>query len=227
LVGLGCHLVGQYFAMGVVAVLFALAARGLTIPDVPTERQDRFIDSLRHELAMKAAYRLLLLCPFTWLMRRGRKKVARTRRYDWGLFSFRFGIGKVMTLGASIIISFMLLKQGTITALSPWLGLIVGAGMLLHWIGDSPTHMGVPGFLLHHKWKLPFWASFYAGGPFEVAIIWFSLGWLNLALIPDLLPRMIETQIILWGGLGLGLVMALAILVEGTQRTKQRRYTKA
>ena len=228
----GCQFVGQWFAMGVITVLFALAARGLTIPDVPTEKQDRFFDSIRHEFAMKMAYRLLLLCPFTWLMRRAKNKVRRTKRYtlftlfgqDYG---FRFGIGKVTTLAASLIAAFALTTQGTVAIVAPWLGPIVAVGMGLHWLGDSPTHMGVPGFLLHHKWKLPFWASFYAGGPFEVAVIWFTLGWLNIALILGALgviAHALIMQIIFWGGLGLGLIIVLAMIVEGTQRTKQRRY---
>jgi hypothetical protein len=228
-VEIGCLTVGRWFVMGVIAILFALAARGLSIPDVPTERQDRFLDSLKHEFAMRWAYRLLLLCPFTWCMRLLNKRVRRTRRYTlFSIFShdfgFRFGIGKVVTLGVSVLISYALVTQGVASTIGPWLGLIVFAGMLLHWLGDSPTHMGVPGFLLHHKWKLPFWASFYAGGPFEVAVIWFCLGWLNLLLIPGLAPRWLEMDVITWGGLFLGLIILLAIIVEGTQRTKQRRY---
>ena len=223
-VEIGCLTVGRWFVMGVIAVLFAVAARGLSIPDVPTERQDRFIDSLRHEFAMKMAYRLLLLCPFTWCMRRMNKKVRRTRRYGWGIFSFRFGVGKVLTLIASIAAAYALTLQGTSVVVGPWLGLIVFVGMFLHWLGDSPTHMGVPGFLLHHKWKLPFWASFYAGGPFEVAVIWFTLGWVNILLIPGLLPHDFQMKIILWGSIGLAMIIILAIVVEATQRTKQRRY---
>jgi LexA-binding, inner membrane-associated putative hydrolase len=224
----GCHFVGQWFAMGVIAILFALAARGLTIPDVPTEPQDRFADSLHHEILMKNAYRLLWLCPFTWLMRIGRKRVDRKRNYGWWIFRVRFGIGKVMTLGISTAIAGGLTIQGTTAIVAPWLGLIVGVGMFLHWIGDSPTHMGVPGVLLHHKWKLPFWASFYAGGPFEVACIWFTFGWLNIFLLlgaVGILSHAFVMQIVLWGGIGLGVLMITAIVVEATQRTKQRRYT--
>ena len=58
--------------------------------------------------------------------------------------------------------------------------------------------MGVPGVKLHQVWKLPFWASFYAGGPFEIMAIWFSLGWLNIVLIPGLLSHAHEMTVLIW-----------------------------
>jgi membrane-bound metal-dependent hydrolase YbcI (DUF457 family) len=63
-VEIGC-LASEWAAMGVLAVLFALAARGLTIPDLPAETQGRFDDSLRHHMMMKIAYGMLNLNPFT------------------------------------------------------------------------------------------------------------------------------------------------------------------
>lgn len=205
---------------GVLALLFALAARGLTIPDLPAETQGRFDDSMRHHMMMKLAYGLLNLNPFTLLMRRGRKHVAKTRRYGWGWLGFRFSTGKVLTAIAAAALAYGLTVAGAVAVLAPWMGLIVGVGMLLHYIGDCPTHMGVPGAKLHQIWKLPFWASFYAGGPFEIMAIWFSLGWLNIALIPGLLSYQHEMTVLFWVSLVLGSLTTLAVVVEATKRKK-------
>jgi hypothetical protein len=208
----------------VLALLFALAARGLTIPDLPAETQGRFDDSPRHHLMMKLAYGLLNLNPFTLLMRRGRKHVAKSRRYGWGWLRFRFSTGKILTAIAAAALAYGLTVAGAVTVLAPWMGLIVGVGMLLHYIGDCPTHMGVPGAKLHKIWKLPFWASFYAGGPFEIMAIWFSLGWLNIALIPGLLSHQHEMTVLLWVSLVLGSLTAIAVVVEATSAVKRKRY---
>jgi hypothetical protein len=213
----------QWVVMGVLAVLFALAARGLTIPDLPAETQGRFDDSPRHALLMKIAYGMLNLCPFTLFMRRARKHVTKTKRYGWKWLGLRFGVGKVLTAGASAGAAYGLLIQGTAALLAPWLGLIVCLGMALHWVGDCGTHMGVPGLFLHQIWKLPFWASFYAGGPFEVIVMWFGLGWLNILLIPGLLSHAWQMTIMFWVGSGLGVVVILAIIIEATMG-QNRRY---
>lgn len=222
-VEIGC-LASQWAAMGVLAVLFALAARGLTIPDLPAETQGRFDDSIRHHLMMKLAYGLLNLNPFTLLMRRARKHVAKNKQYGWWIFTVKFGVGKVATAAAALGLAYWLTVQGTVAVLAPWLGLIVGAGMLLHWVGDSPTHMGVPGAKLHQVWKLPFWASFYAGGPFEIIMIWFSLGWLNILLIPGLLSHSHQMTLLFWVSIVLGTLVILAIIIEGTSQVSRRRY---
>lgn len=214
--------INQWVVMGVLAVLFALAARGLTIPDLPAETQGRFQDSLRHAVMMKVAYRVLYLCPFTWAMRWARRHVARTRRYGWWVLSIRFGVGKFVTAAASVAVAWVLTKDGTAAELGPWLGLLVGLGMLLHWVGDCPTHMGVPGLSLFKFWKLPFWASFYAGGPFEIIVIWFSLGWLNILMLPGLLSRSWEMTIAMYVGIALGVVIVLLVIVEATQIGRRR-----
>jgi hypothetical protein len=223
LVYLGC-MASPWAAMGVLAVLFALAARGLTIPDLPAETQGRFDDSMRHHVMMKIAYASLNLCPFTLLMRRGRKHVAKTRRYGWRRLGVSLGIGKILTAGAALGLAYALTANGTTAVLAPWLGLIVGGGMALHWLGDCPTHMGVPGLSLHQVWKLPFWASFYAGGPFEIMLIWFSLGWLNIILIPGWLSHPWQMTILFWVAIGLGVLIVLAVIVEGTSQINRRRY---
>lgn len=222
-VWIGCSL-NQWVVMGVLAVLFALAARGLTIPDLPAETQGRFDDSLRHHMMMRLAYGLLNLNPFTLCMRRARKHVARTRRYGWWLLSIRFGIGKVATAAASLLAAWWLTTAGVAAQLGPWMGLIVGGGMALHYIGDCPTHMGVPGLRLNQVWKLPFWASFYAGGPFEIMVMWFGLGWLNILLIPGLLTHSHQMTALFWVGLFLGVVVVLVILIEARSQVRRRRY---
>jgi hypothetical protein len=222
-VEIGC-LASKWAAMGVLAVLFALAARGLTIPDLPAETQGRFDDSLRHHVMMKIAYGMLNLNPFTLCMRRARKHVAKSRRYGWWIFTVRFGVGKVATAAGALGLAWYLTTIGVVVVLAPWLGLIVGAGMLLHWVGDSPTHMGVPGAKLHQVWKLPFWASFYAGGPFEIIMIWFTLGWLNVLLIPGLLGHNHQMTLLFWMSIVVGSLIALAILIEGTSQVSRRRY---
>lgn len=219
----GCQ-ASLWAATAVLALLFALAARGLTIPDLPAETQGRFDDSLRHQMMMRLAYGLLNLNPFTFILRRLRKHVAKTRRYGWRWLGFRFGVGKVLTAAAAAVLAYLLMTAGVVAILAPWLGLIIGLGMALHYLGDCPTHMGVPGFKLHQVWKLPFWASFYAGGPFEIMVIWFSLGWLNIVLMPGLLTHAHQMVVLLWAGLGLGSFIALAIVIEATNSVKRRRY---
>lgn len=216
--------INQWVVIGMLAVLFALAARGLTIPDLPMELQSRFADSLRHQMMMRLARKVLYLCPLTWFMIRARKHVAKTRRYGWWIFTMKFGVGKVTTALASLGLSWFLVTNGAALQLGPWLGLIVGAGMALHYVGDCPTHMGVPGVRLHKFWKLPFWASFYAGGPFELIVMWFSLGWLNILLIPRLLSHDWQMFILFWVGLGLGAIILILVIIEGTNHAKQRRY---
>ena len=216
--------INQWVVMGVLAMLFALAARGLTIPDLPAETQGRFDDSPRHHMMMKLAYGLLNLNPFTLIMRRGRKHVAKTRRFGWGRLGFRFGVGKVLTAMAATGLAYGLVTAGVVATIGPWLGLIVGLGMALHWLGDCPTHMGVPGIKLHQVWKLPFWASFYAGGPFEIIAIWFTLGWLNILLIPGLLSRTHEMTMLIWTTSVLVTLIIIAILVEATSVVKRKRY---
>lgn len=235
--------INQWCVMAVLAVLFALAARGLTIPDLPAETQGRFEDSLRHQIMMRKAYQLLWLCPFTWAMRAGRKHVNKSRRYSvaraakkagyaWlgerqllERVGFRLGLGKMTVAGVAAAVAWFLTTQTTTAAqLGPWLGLLVGAGMLLHWVGDCPTHMGVPGLSLFKFWKLPFWASFYAGGPFEIMVLWFPLGWLNTLMVPGLLPHVWEMTIATYVGITLGVIIAILIIVEATQ-IGRRRYT--
>lgn len=220
----GCSIVGKWFVFGVLAILFALAARGLAIPDMPAETQGRFQDSLRHQWMMQLAYRVLLLCPFTLAMRRMRKHVARSRRYGWWVFTTRIGVGKVATAAGAAVVAFILTQQGTAAQIGPWLGLIVGVGMFLHWVGDCPTHMGVPGLSLFKFWKLPFWASFYAGGPFEIMCIWFPVGWLNLIMLPIPALRSFQMTVAMWTGIGLGAIIIALIVIEGTQATRRRRY---
>jgi hypothetical protein len=222
--GLGITLacsINQWVVMGVLAVLFALAARGLTIPDLPAETQGRFQDSLRHKLAMKWSYRLLNLNPMTFILRRMRKHTAKSRRYGGERLGFRLGIGKIVMAGLGAGAAYGLTVNGTAAQIGPWLGLLVGLGMLLHWMGDCPTHMGVPGFLLHQTWKLPFWASFYAGGPFEVAVIWWGLGWFNTAMLPHVLPRHYQLEISLWGAVGLSTIIIFLIITEARHSRKK------
>jgi hypothetical protein len=216
--------INQWVVMAVLALLFALAARGLTIPDLPAETQGRFNNSPRHHMMMKLAYGLLNLNPFTFIMRRGRKHVAKTRRLGWARLGFRFGVGKVLTAAAASALAYGLVAAGVAATIGPWLGLIVGLGMALHWFGDCPTHMGVPGIKLHQVWKLPFWASFYAGGPFEIMAIWFSLGWLNIVLIPGLLSHAHEMTVLIWATSALAVLIVLAIIVEATSVVKRKRY---
>jgi hypothetical protein len=217
-------MLSQWVVMGVLALLFALAARGLTIPDLPAETQGRFDYSPRHHMMMKLAYGLLNLNPFTLIMRRGRKHIAKTRRYGWGRLGFRFGVGKVLTAMAATALAYGLVTAGVAATIGPWLGLIIGFGMALHWFGDCPTHMGVPGVKLHQVWKLPFWASFYAGGPFEIMAIWFTLGWLNILLIPGLLSHAHEMTVLIWTSSVLVVLIILAIIIQATSVVNRRRY---
>lgn len=216
--------INQWVVMAVLALLFALAARGLTIPDLPAETQGRFDDSPRHHMMMKLAYGLLNLNPFTFILRRMRKHVAKSRRYGWSRLGFRFGVGKVLTATAATALAWVLTTNGTAAQLGPWLGLVVGAGAALHWAEDAPTHMGVPGIKLHQVWKLPFWASFYAGGPFEIIVVWFTLGWLNILLIPGLLSHAHEMTVLLWTTSVLVTLIIIAIIVEATSVVNRRRY---
>lgn len=180
-VALGC-LASPWTAVGVLIVLFTLAVRALTIPGQPSTPQGRFKNPHTHQAAMTAAYGLMRLTPLWWL-HKARKHVNRNWRVGGEFVGFKFGIGKLAVFLCVCAVVFGANYEGKLPALGPWLGLLVWAGQLLHWIGDSPTEMGVPGFYLTHFWRLPKWIAFKAGGPFEIVMLWFPMGFLGVFLI--------------------------------------------
>jgi hypothetical protein len=54
--------------------------------------------------------------------------------------------------------------------------------------------------------------------------IWFSLGWLNIVLIPGLLSHAHEMTVLIWATSALAVLIVLAIIVEATSVVKRKRY---
>jgi hypothetical protein len=55
-------------------------------------------------------------------------------------------------------------------------------------------------------------------------MIWFSLGWLNILLIPGLLSHPHQMTLLFWVSIVFGALIILAIIIEGTSQVNRRRY---
>lgn len=262
----------RWVAPAILAVLFAVGIRALSIPALAQHTQARFHDSVAHRVGMDLAYWMISfrINPLHWLHRISRT-TDRKRSIELGAFisvgavigaffawrwmlttglggygwwlvgatlavclagwkaSIRFPTGKILCAGASAGAAYALQRTGYTAQIGPWLGLMVTAGCLLHWLGDCPTHMGVPGLWIGQVWKLPHRLSFAAGGPFEVFALWFPLGFLGVFLLlgtAGAIPHYVVMFVITCVGIGLGALIVLAILIHVAAKTKQRRYAK-
>lgn len=225
-VALGCEL-SRWTSVGVLIVLFTLAVRGLTIPSQPSTPQHRFTHPHTHQTAMTGAYALLRFTPL-WFMHKARKHVNRTTQIGGKTLGFKFGTGKLLTFLAVSAIVLGANYLGDLPQLGPWLGLLVWAGHFLHWIGDYPTEMGVPGYYLTRFWRLPKWIAFKAGGPFEIVALWVPMGLFACYLLLGALrlrPH-VEVVTVLWyvaaffGALAVAVTIATLI----TNAVKRRSY---
>jgi hypothetical protein len=225
-VALGCEL-SRWTSVGVLIVLFTLAVRALTIPSQPSTPQHRFAHPHTHQAAMTTAYYLMQFTPLWWL-HKARKHVNRTTKIGGDVIGFKFGIGKLLTFLAVSGVVLGANYVGQLPQLGPWLGLLVWAGHLLHWIGDSPTEMGVPGFYLTKFWRLPKWIAFKAGGPFEIIALWIPMGLLSCYLILGALGMRPHAEVVtvLWYVAAFfgGLVTLVTIATMCTNAVKRRSY---
>lgn len=226
-VAIGCEL-SKWTAVGVLIVLFTLAVRGLSIPGKPSTPQRRFTARpYTHDKAMEAAYVLMKITPLAFL-RWARKHTNRKDTIGKGWFSVVIPVGKISVFVTVSALVFGADYYGKLPQLGPWLGFLVWAGQFLHWIGDSPTEMGVPGFYLTRFWRLPKWIAFKAGGPFEVIVLWIPMG---LLLAPFLImgmlgavPHELVVTVLYWIAAGFG-VLALIIAIATTiTHAMERRY---
>lgn len=225
-VALGC-LASPWTAVGVLIVLFTMAVRALTIPSQPSTPQGRFKNPHTHHAAMSAAYWLMRFTPIWWL-HKARKHVNRNYRVGGEWVGFNFGVGKLATFLCVCAAVLGANYEGKLPALGPWLGLLVWAGQLLHWIGDSPTEMGVPGFYLTRFWRLPKWIAFKAGGPFEIVALWFPMGFLATFLLGGTFGLVAHALVVtvLWYVAAFfgGLVCLVTVATMLTNALKGRRY---
>jgi LexA-binding, inner membrane-associated putative hydrolase len=211
-VAIGCQM-SRWVPLAVLSVLLVLAIRGLTIPGCPEVPQDRFRNPESHKRWMKRVYWALEHLPHMMLLRIARKYVTKTKRLGGKRIGVTIAIGKIGVIVTSFVIIFGADYIHQLPRLGPWLGLLVFAGQAIHWCGDLPTHMGVPGVLLTRVWKLPRRWSFYAGGPFEVFFLWIPLWTLTIYLIPGLRPHTEVMMALHWLGTGLAVLIVLFITV--------------
>jgi LexA-binding, inner membrane-associated putative hydrolase len=206
----------HWTVVGVFVVLITLAVRGLTIPSLPAETQGRFKDSKWHAWKMKFAYKVLMFTPLS-VLRHARRHVAKTQRVGGEKIGVTLATGKIFAISFAASMSAGLAYLGIDTRFHVWLGLIITLGMFLHWIGDLPTHMGVPGVFLRQVWKLPRWTSFYAGGPFEIMCLWIPMGLLNTYLLLGVLhlrPHAEEMMVMTWVAEGVGGIVGLLVAIH-------------
>lgn len=218
---LGC-LASQWTEYGALAFLFCVALRGLTVPGTPDPKPGT---PLHTRVSLRTAHRIAEHTPVIALLRRGRRHVTRTHKVGGYWTHIAIPIGKCLTASLGAGLAWLAMSHGALV-LRPWLGALVCIGMWAHDIGDSPTHMGIPGYYLTHIWKLPRWLAFYAGGAFEVLCIWIPASVLGVLLIPGLLPRAWTLQLAYWTAEAVGVVMVLALIVHAIAATNQRRKAK-
>ena len=169
LVTVGCA-ASRWVVFGVLMFLFLLALRALSVP----EYRD---NGRRGQRSRKLAHRWAEWVPTIRVLRRLRRWSNR--------------VGKVgMLIVAAFLAAFVLSIPETAPYV-PWLGLLVGAGMVLHIAGDAPTESGIPGWRLWTEWRLPKWLAFKAGGAFEVGVLWVSMSIFGVLLLPGVLPLLI------------------------------------
>lgn len=223
-VALGCVL-SQWTAVGVLIVLGTLAVRGLTIPSQPSTPQSRFPYPVTHRAAMTAAYGLMQLTPLLFL-RQARKHVTKTERLGGKRIGVTIPVGKLLVFLSVSAVVLGANYTGQLPDLGPWLGLLVWAGQFLHWLGDCPTEMGVPGFYLTRFWRLPKWLAFKAGGVFEVLALWIPMGLFAVYLILGTLNLRPHAEVVtvLWSvaaGFGM-LATVISVLTIITRLVKGR-----
>lgn len=225
-VALGCEL-SRWTSIGALIVLFTLAVRGLTIPGQPSTPQGRFRNPHTHQVAMTGAYHLMRFTPL-WFLHKARKHVNRTKRIGGKTLGFAFGVGKLTTFLTCAGLVLGANYYSVLPQLGPWLGLLVWGGHFLHWLGDCPTEMGVPGWHLTRFWRLPKWLAFKAGGPFEVVALWVPMGFLACFLLGGAFGFVAHALVVtvLWyiaAGFGV-LAFAIAVATAVTRTIKRRSY---
>jgi hypothetical protein len=165
----------------------------------------------------------LLIVP-VHLLKRARRHVNRSRTVQLSYWTrYRIPVGKFMTTGVAALLAFIVIHSAWVLAHAVWMGAVVCLGMYLHILGDSPTEMGIPGARLDKFWRLPKWAAFRAGGPFEIVFLWVPMAGLGIYLIPGLRPHaevmMVQTYIV-WG---LGILTVAALVIEAIARYSRKR----
>jgi len=100
-------------------------------------------------------------------------------------------LARLGVLGVAAFLAAFVLSVPETAPYVPWLGLLVGAGMVLHIAGDAPTESGIPGWRLWTEWRLPKWLAFKAGGVFEVGVLWVGMSLAGVLLLPGVLPLLI------------------------------------
>lgn len=166
---------------------------------------------------------VLFLLP-VYLLKKARRHINRKRTLHFTYWTrLTIPVGKFMTIGVAALIAFLVIQSPWVVAHGAGLGIIVCLGMYLHILGDSPTEMGIPGRRLDKFWRLPKWAAFRAGGPFEIVFLWIPMAGLGVYLIPGLRPHtevMAVQTYITWL---LGILTAAALIIEATTRYTRRR----
>ena len=161
----GC-LWSQWVVFGVLAFLFLLAIRAVSVP----EYRD---NGRRGQRGRKVAYRFAEWVPTIRALRRLRRWTNK--------------VGKLGLVLAAAGIAGVVLSDPEIATYGPWLGLVVGVGMVVHIAGDAPTESGIPGWRLWTEWRLPKWIAFKAGGSFEIGFVWVPLSVAGVLLLPGVL----------------------------------------
>lgn len=210
----------------VLIVLLTLGVRAVAIPDRPSTPQNRFRHvrfPYLHDRMMRIAYGLVDITPLRAL-RILRKHTNQTRKIGDGWFSVRIPVGKITVILAVTALILGAWHYNELPSLGPWLGALVFFGQWLHWIGDSPTEMGVPGLLLNRLVRLPKWIAFKAGGWFEVIALWVPMGCLAVYLIPGLRPHAEVVWVLQWVGLIVGSVFAVITVLTFLTRRLEHRY---
>lgn len=162
--------VSEWAAWGLLTLLFTLAIRGLSVP----EYRENNRHTLRRRAALRLAHGVARLVPTIAVMAAVRRRI--------GVAS------KTGVLAAGGVLAWLAVSYGGAGRLGGWWGAIVGAGLLLHVVGDAPTESGVPGWRLWSLWRLPKEIAFKAGGWFEVGFLWIPLSVAGVLLIPGVWP---------------------------------------
>jgi hypothetical protein len=225
-VAVGCQ-VNRWVPLAVLSILLVLSVRAATIPQQPEVPQSRFKNPQMHKQVMGVVYWVLEHTPHMYLLRHARKYVTRTKRLGGRRIGITIATGKigVIILCAAAIFGADYYHQ--LPQVGPWLGLLIFFGHFIHWCGDLPTHMGVPGIMLYHIWKLPRWCSFYAGGPFEVFCLWIPMDSLAMYLSLGTMGIVPHSQTIsVLHYIGYGLIGIVTVMILSTKITKHVRIRK-
>lgn len=169
-----CALV-PWASVAVLAVLFTLAVRGLSVP----EYRDDGRGSRGRRWSRRTAHRLAGAVPTIFVLKMLRRRVSK--------------LGKPGLVVLATGVAYFAVAHGSAGKVGPWLGMLVAVGCVVHVLGDAPTESGVPGLRLWTEWRLPKWIAFKAGGWFERLLVWAPLSIVGVLLIPGVWPVVADT----------------------------------